>query len=430
MISGTLLIIFIQVSLAALLAGNIYASRKRKEEIKENDIPFAYSAHKGMIIGLSIADLVAVGLIVFILCALSIGWLPRVCIILIGISVVFLAIVLMIRWWDWKPWVLLGSCAVIGIGGLAYQGLYQVYLDRITLPDYFDYKTYTPFMKGSLVRTLDEPATLQFKDGDDLPRMDGATALYPVYAAIAQATYPESLAQKDEWDVREIVDCTSTPVAYEHIVNGYCDMIFVAGPSEEQETYAKEKGVELVYTPIGQEAFVFFVHPDNPIDGMTLDEIRGIYSGQITEWDQLGVQKLGKILAYQRDEGSGSQTALERFVMKDTPLMEPDKETVEDGMGGIIEQVSAYKNHRNAIGFSFRFYCTALMKNFDVKLLSINGVEPTVENIENGKYPLASCFYVVTRSDADENTRARVEWICSEQGQALDIRSCRRNKGR
>ena len=410
------MIVLILFGLAALNCNTI--SRRRKE-FQEYGTPLMNSAHKGMIIGLSIADLITVGLFVFILCVLSVGWLPRVCIILIGIAVVLLPIVLMLRWWDWKPWVLLVFCAVTGVCGLAYHVLHQDYLNRITLPDYFDYTDYTPFMEGSLVRTLDEPATLQFTDGDDLPRMDGATALYPVYAAIAQATYPESLAQKEIGEVLDIVDCTTTPVAYERIVNGDCDMIFVAGPSEKQDAYAKEKGVELVYTPIGQEAFVFFVHPDNPINGMTLEEIRGIYSGQITEWDQLGVKKLGKILAYQRDEGSGSQTALERFVMKDTPLMEPDKETVEDGMGGIIEQVSAYKNHRNAIGFSFRFYCTALMKNFDVKLLSIDGVEPTVENIENGKYPLASSFYVVTRSDADENTRALVEWICSEQGQAL-----------
>ena len=59
------------------------------------------------------------------------------------------------------------------------------------------------------------------------------------------------------------------------------------------------------------------------------------------------------------------------------------------------------------------------MKGFDVKLLAVNGVHPTVENIENGTYPLASSFYAVTRSDADQNTLALLEWICGPQGQAL-----------
>ena len=54
-----------------------------------------------------------------------------------------------------------------------------------------------------------------------------------------------------------------------------------------------------------------------------------------------------------------------------------------------------------------------------IRLLSVNGVSPTRENIENGSYPLADCFYAVTRSDADENTLALYEWICGPQGQAL-----------
>ena len=202
-------------------------------------------------------------------------------------------------------------------------------------------------------------------------------------------------------------------------MDGECDIIFVAGPSEAQEAYAAEKGVQMVYTPIGREAFVFFVHPDNSIEGLTLQEIRSIYAGEITRWDQLGVAGLGAIRAYQRNEGSGSQTALKRFVMRDVPLMPADKESHVGNMGGIVEQVSAYKNHRNAIGFSFRFYCTALMKGFDVKLLAVNGVTPSVENIENGTYPLASDFYAVTRNDADENTLALVDWICGPQGQTL-----------
>ena len=51
--------------------------------------------------------------------------------------------------------------------------------------------------------------------------------------------------------------------------------------------------------------------------------------------------------------------------------------------------------------------------------LEVNGAAPTVENIENGSYPLASSFYAVTRGDADENTLALLKWICGEQGQAL-----------
>ena len=60
-----------------------------------------------------------------------------------------------------------------------------------------------------------------------------------------------------------------------------------------------------------------------------------------------------------------------------------------------------------------------MVVNDQIKLLSINGIEPTLENIENGTYPIASEFFAVTRSDADENTLKLLEWIQGEQGQAL-----------
>lgn len=326
---------------------------------------------------------------------------------------------MVLRFWNIKKFIVWLACFALAVGGICASYAYDQYLHDITLREYFKYETYTPFTANTLAKTLDEEPTLRFTDVNAVPRMDGATALYPVYAAFAQATYPSSMADMKALEIIEKVGCSTTGYAYRNIVDGRCDIIFVAGPSEEQEAYAAEKGVELVYTPIGREAFVFFVHPNNPLDSMTLSQIRSIYSGETTKWDQLGVKGLGNIRAYQREEGSGSQTALKRFVMRDTPLMNAETEMVQGGMGDMVEQVSSYKNHRNAIGYSFRFYCTALMKGFDVKLLAINGVEPTVENIENGTYPLASSFYAVTRSDADENTLALLDWICSPQGQEL-----------
>ncbi|MBQ3356599.1 MAG: substrate-binding domain-containing protein [Oscillospiraceae bacterium] len=359
-----------------------------------------------------VLDCILVGILLFAVSVFEYRWYMRVSYILAAALALWFLLALLFHWLSWKRAAIWFACVLAVSGVIGGVEGYQSYLSSITLKEQFDYRTYTPFRKDSLAVTVDEPATLRFTADDRLPRLDGATALYPVYAAFYQAVYPYSTLAPN-------ITCSTTTGAYRSIVNGNCDLIFVAGPSEEQEAYAAEHGVELVYTPIGREAFVFFVHPDNPLDGLRLEDIRGIYSGEITDWAQLGAADLGPILAYQRDEGSGSQTALERFVMRDTPLMPADKEKTIDGMGGIIEQVSSYQNHRNAIGFSFRFYCTELTKGFDVKLLKIDDVAPTVENIKNGTYPLASSFYAVTRSDADENTLAFLEWICGEQGQAL-----------
>lgn len=275
-------------------------------------------------------------------------------------------------------------------------------------------RQYRPYADGTEVAVLEEESTLKLES--DLPKMDGATALFPVYSAFARAVYPES-AISDYWN-SECLDCSKTTRAYENIVTGEADIIFVAGPSEEQLQYAADNGVELVFTPVGREAFVFFVNSQNPLDDITYEQIQAIYSGELTRWEELGVPDLGKIRAFQRDKGSGSQSALERL-MAGKNLVDPPMEDVVDGMGGIITRTADYRNFKNAIGFSFRFYSTEMVKNDQIRLLSINGIAPTLENIENGTYPIASEFYAVTRSDADENTLLLLEWVQSQQAQLL-----------
>ena len=301
--------------------------------------------------------------------------------------------------------------------------LYNNYTDTIpTVGESSDLlMTYSPYVAGNKVATLDEASTLTITE--DYPRLNGATAMYPIYSAFAKAVYPKYTIDHVKGGMSyqtdfNILCCDKTTRAYELIVTGEADIIFVGGPSEEQEAFAKENGVELVYTPIGKEAFVFFANSQNPIENITVNDIKGIYSGDIRRWSELGVNGLGKIRAFQRDEGSGSQTALQNL-MGDTELMTPPKENVVSGMGGIIEMTADYKNYKNAIGYSFRFYSTEMVKNDQIKLLSINGIYPGIENIENGTYPIASEFFAVTRSDADENTKAMVEWILSPQGQEL-----------
>ncbi len=282
---------------------------------------------------------------------------------------------------------------------------------------------YDPSNEENILAKLDAPASLSLTE--DLPVLDGATALYPVYAAFANAVYPadslglpEDYYWNDALKYSEILTCSTTGYAYRALVDGEADIIFCAAPSKEQLEYAAEKGEEMVLTPIGRECFVFFVNSKNPIEDLTISQIRDIYSGRITKWKDLGVN-MGNIRAFQREEGSGSQSMLIRF-MGDTPLMAPPTENVIAGMGGIIEQTADYRNHKDAIGYSFRFYSTEMVKNNQIKLLSMEGVAPTRENIINGTYPAADCFYAVTlASNENPNVDRLIEWILSDEGQQL-----------
>lgn len=288
---------------------------------------------------------------------------------------------------------------------------------------------YEPFSEELMAMQILRSEKLQLTEKQVMGmKLDGATALYPVYAGFVQAVYPEGEYRRYDGtneDGLGLVTCTGTNDAYERLLTGETDMIFVAGPSDAQLARAAELGMELHMTPIGREAFVFFVNHENPVEGLTVEQIQGIYSGNITRWSDVGGRRQS-IRAFQRAEDSGSQTALQRL-MGDIPLMEPKKEDRIAGMGGIIRQVASYRNYKNALGFSFRFYCTEMVANGDIRLLALNGVMPTKESIRDGSYPVSSSFYAVTAApvgapapqERDETMKAFVDWILSEEGQQV-----------
>ena len=266
-----------------------------------------------------------------------------------------------------------------------------------------DVNQYMPFRDDSKIVKLDKEASLKLTG--DLPVIDGAAAVFPVYSAFVNATYPDTV---------ELYDGT---FEYNNTVGGYMmlaekqtDIFFGAYPSEDQIAYATEMGTEFEYTPIGSEAFVFFVHKDNPIDSLTVEQIQGIYSGEITNWKEVGGAN-EKIVAFQRNEGSGSQSMLVRF-MDGKPIMKAPS--------GIIERVSDYKSTTASIGFSFRYYVEGIIQNPNIKMISIDGAAPTVENIKNGSYPVVGPLYAVTyKGNENENVDLLLEWVLSDEGQEI-----------
>ena len=274
-----------------------------------------------------------------------------------------------------------------------------------------DLYEYHPFAEVTKAVKLNEPAN--FKMEGELPIIDGATALYPIYAGLVQATYP-----KKDYDVYDSeVMSNRTPNAYENLINGKVDMIFALAPSDAQINRAKNKGLELKLTPIGKEAFVFFVNSKNEVSDLTLNEIKAIYSGEITNWKEVGGAN-DSIRAFQRPADSGSQTTLEKL-MGDTPIMEAPSDDIVSLMGGIIEETADYKNYKNAIGYTFRFYSNEMVQNSAIRHLAIDGVLPTADTIRSSEYPITSEFYVVTAGSDNPNIEPFIEWILSEQGQSI-----------
>lgn len=273
---------------------------------------------------------------------------------------------------------------------------------------------YLPFKEDSkIVKLRSESLDFENVAKEDLPIIDGAAAVFPVYSAFVNAVYPDTTELYDG-----VFEYNNTPGGYKRLAQKKIDIFIGAAPSKEQIAFAEENDTVFEYTQIGYEAFVFFVHKDNPIDSLTVEQIKGIYSGQITNWSQVG-GKNEKIVAFQRNEGSGSQSMLIRF-MGDTPIMEPTMQTSVGDMGGIIEEVADYKNKSNSMGFSFRFYVEGIIKNPDIKMIAIDGVAPTKENIQSGAYPIIAPLYAVTyEGNANENVQNLIEWMLSDEGQYI-----------
>ncbi|MFC4410405.1 PstS family phosphate ABC transporter substrate-binding protein [Chungangia koreensis] len=270
---------------------------------------------------------------------------------------------------------------------------------------------YEPFKEGTKAVKLSEPSTYKIETA--LPRVDGATALYPIYAAFAQSVYPEG----EYPSYNSTVMSNRTGEAYMNLINGQVDMIFALAPSKSQLKLAERHGVELILTPIVKESFVFFVNEKNPVNNLTTQQLKDIYSGKTTNWASVG-GKSPEIRAFQRPEDSGSQTALQAF-MGETPIMDAPVSNTPSLMGGIIEEVAAYKNYKNAIGYTFRFYSTEMVANDQIKLLSVDGVEPTKDTIRSGEYPIVQEFYAITAGSNNPHLQDFIDWILSPQGQEI-----------
>lgn len=89
------------------------------------------------------------------------------------------------------------------------------------------------------------------------------------------------------------------------------------------------------------------------------------------------------------------------------------------GMGEIINDVANYRNSKDAIGFTFRYFSAEMFKNGNIKLLSIDVIEPSMENIRNGSYPFLTDCCVITGCPRSENTKKIVDFLFSSAGQEL-----------
>ena len=167
-----------------------------------------------------------------------------------------------------------------------------------------------------------------------------------------------------------------------------------------------EKG--LWYVEIAKDGLAVIVNSSNPIQSLTLDQIRDIYSATITNWDQVG-GITSKIHIITREEGSGTRSAFVEKVMGKSEII--PKAIVQDSNGAVRQLV---QDDPNAIG-----YISLGLVNEKVKALQLEGVEATRENIANKSYTLSRPFLFITKESPTGITKQFIDFILSDEGQNL-----------
>ncbi len=278
-------------------------------------------------------------------------------------------------------------------------------------------------------RTLEGYDKLYIMDWGTWPSMDGSTVCVPIAMELAR-----QWLGLDEGDLNGFVNFSTTPYAYDRLTQGRpnplvtiksqgvmmddahpIDLVLATYPNADERRAAEDAGLELVYVPFCYDAFVFMVNAANPVDSLTVSQIQGIYTGQYETWKSLGGTSQ-QIFAYQRPHGSGSQTAMEELVMDGLEIENVPENYVSDGMSEAVQQIGNYDNGPGAIGYSYLYYVSTLVESSGIKVLSVDGVAPSPENLQSGAYPFTVNYYAVYRR-GDTNTEAFVNWLVSAEGQ-------------
>ncbi|MBR4458088.1 MAG: substrate-binding domain-containing protein [Clostridia bacterium] len=270
---------------------------------------------------------------------------------------------------------------------------------------------------------------LYLMDWGTWPSMDGSTVCVPMAMELAR-----QWLGLEEGDLSGFVNFSTTPYAYDRLTRGKpnplvtiksrgvmmddthpIDLVLATYPNADERRAAADAGVELVYVPFCCDAFVFMVNEANPVDSLTAEQIREIYTGKHKTWADLG-GTAQQLYAYQRPHGSGSQTAMEEMVMAGLEIRKAEPNYISDGMADAVRQIGNYDNGPGAIGYSYLYYVSTLVENSGIKVLSVDGVAPTDENLQSGAYPFTVNYYAVYRK-GDANTEAFVNWLVGEEGQ-------------
>jgi phosphate transport system substrate-binding protein len=169
---------------------------------------------------------------------------------------------------------------------------------------------------------------------------------------------------------------------------------------------------DLVVHTIARDGIAVIVHPDVPVDGLTKDQVRGIYEGSITMWSEVGGSNT-PIIVVGREEGSGTRGAFGELVMGDDEFAMVETAILQPSNGAVVTTVSTTPNSIGFISFGYIDEST--------KPLAMDGVEPTAANALSGDYPVVRPLNMLTKGEPTGVVKAFLDFVFSDEGQAIVV---------
>jgi len=184
---------------------------------------------------------------------------------------------------------------------------------------------------------------------------------------------------------------------------------------EERQRY-ETPIVRFMEIPVGFDAICLVISPDvynEGVTSLTKDEVKRIYSGDITNWEELGGPNT-EIFAIGRRPGSGTRDTFNEIIMGSREAETP---AVSYDAGESSEVKFSTQRSRNAIGYMGYSF---VMKG-DTKVIALDGIQPSIETIKSGAYPLARKLYFVTLGEPSPGANAFINYLLSPEAQKIAI---------
>ena len=281
---------------------------------------------------------------------------------------------------------------------------------------------------------IDEEKEIPFLEEitfENYPIVDGSTSTAPLNTIIAcrllGIRYEWALPLGGDWSVRpefsgnlwEKIKVSQTHQSFINLINKDVNLTLSARKmSSDEKAFAEAAGVTLIETPIALDAFIFIVNPKNQIESLTTKQIQDIYTGKITNWNEVGGNN-AEINPYVRNANSGSQELMDLLVMKDLEYfmgLPKYEEVVVSSMPGAFEVVG---NDVNSLCYTVYYYKEQIVRGEGyVKTITVDGIYPDKETIGNRSYPHVAEVYAIIRADLDKSSMAYklYEWLQTEEG--------------